>query len=247
MKNKYIFTLFLLSILVSVKAQTIRVTYKETFFDKVTWTKEFKENTVKLPTYVQEIVKKTFERRINATYILTCNRTKSLYELSNKLSETENSTSAYKANKIFFKDLANKIKIFKSEETGTPTNVQVDFEQYKWEITSETKLINGYKCFKAKTNIYTVNKFDDKEVIKSRVVWFTPEIPLSFGPEGFDGLPGLVLETSENDKFYMVATKIEFDTKKEIEIEEPKSNKTISEKEFNEIVSVNFKKKLDEN
>jgi GLPGLI family protein len=247
MKNKYIFTYILLNIFLLVNAQTIKVTYKETFFDNETWTKEFKESTAKLPAYVQEIVKKTIEKKINASYILICNKTKSLYELSNKLSETENITSAYNTNKIYFKDLANKTKIFKSEETGTPTIVEVDFEQYKWEITTETKLINGYKCFKAKTNIRSISKFDNKEVIKNRVVWFTPEIPLSFGPEGFDGLPGLVLETSENDKFYMVATKIEFDTKKEIEIEKPKSNKTISEKEFNEIVGINFEKKLDEN
>ena len=55
-----------------------------------------------------------------------------------------------------------------------------------WHITNETKYIGKYKVFKA--YLYC-------ESCKQNITaWFAPELPLPFGPSGFGGLPGLILE-----------------------------------------------------
>ena len=73
----------------------------------------------------------------------------------------------------------------------------------KWVITKETKKINNYLCYKATllTEYNGVAGFDEKtlktswkKVSKTLTAWFCPEIPYSFGPDVFYGLPGLVFE-----------------------------------------------------
>ena len=75
----------------------------------------------------------------------------------------------------------------------------------KWKyIENKTKKIANYDCFMAEGYfrgcIYTV--------------WYTPDIPSSFGPWKLNGCPGLILEVTRDDKalsFY--ATKIVFQEK----------------------------------
>ncbi len=59
-----------------------------------------------------------------------------------------------------------------------------DATNIKWQLHDEFKEISGYKCQKAATT------FRGREY----EAWFTSEIPLSFGPWKFNGLPGLILE-----------------------------------------------------
>ena len=56
-----------------------------------------------------------------------------------------------------------------------------------WTISYEKKYIGGYKCYKA-------SKENDHGI--KTVAWFTPEIPLPFGPAGYAGTPGLILEVT---------------------------------------------------
>ncbi len=55
----------------------------------------------------------------------------------------------------------------------------------KWKILNEIKEIAGYLCMKAET----------RDTVHNRVIhaWFTNGIPVQSGPEGFDGLPGMIL------------------------------------------------------
>nr|WP_315032724.1 GLPGLI family protein [uncultured Chryseobacterium sp.] len=63
-----------------------------------------------------------------------------------------------------------------------------------WKIAKETKIINELKVQKAETY------FGGRKWI----AWFNPEIPLSYGPYKFNGLPGLIIEMydSKNDYFF---------------------------------------------
>ncbi|QSS97539.1 GLPGLI family protein [Psychroflexus sp. ALD_RP9] len=95
----------------------------------------------------------------------------------------------------------------------------------KWEIDNKTKNILGYNCIKAKTN----KQLDNGSSI-SVVAWFTKELPFSFGPKDYVGLPGLVLQVEERGiKFY--ATSIDFYNKNH-KIELPNVNKSITRKEY---------------
>lgn len=72
----------------------------------------------------------------------------------------------------------------------------IEYNSDAWKITQESKQIGKYLCYKA------ISK-------NSRIVWFTPEIPLQFGPKQFKGLPGLILEV-EIGKISIIASEITF-------------------------------------
>lgn len=70
----------------------------------------------------------------------------------------------------------------------------------KWEIHQERKNISGFNSQKATTNF------------RGRIyeVWFTPEIPIKFGPWKLNGLPGLILvATDTKSQIEFRATKID--------------------------------------
>lgn len=69
-----------------------------------------------------------------------------------------------------------------------------------WNLENETKIIDGFKAYKA-----TLNMFNDR-TSKYTIVeaWYTPEISLPYGPAGFGGLPGLILELRKSSIIYVV-------------------------------------------
>ena len=83
------------------------------------------------------------------------------------------------------------------------------YKKYNWQITNERDTILGFPVIKA---------------ISGNVeVWFTPQIPVPFGPAGFGGLPGLILKKRFLKQFpatEIVAVKIEF-SKEKIKIKKP--------------------------
>ncbi|MBG6110580.1 GLPGLI family protein [Flavobacterium sp. CG_23.5] len=130
----------------------------------------------------------------------------------------------------------SKQRIKQIETLGEKFNVILPFDEYRWTITTETKKINGYICYKATSHKEEFSKFRNRTISMDPTVWFTPEMPFSFGPSGLDGLPGLVLEGSINGKTYFYATKIVFDYKNaQIDFEKPKNGKYITPDELEEI------------
>lgn len=60
-----------------------------------------------------------------------------------------------------------------------------------WKIGNQIKEVAGYICMKAET----------QDLIKKQKItaWFAQDIPVSAGPERYNGLPGLILELDIND------------------------------------------------
>ena len=91
--------------------------------------------------------------------------------------------------------------------------------KYNWKITKETDTILGYSVIKA--------------VSKNIEVWFTPNIPVPFGPAGYGGVPGLMLKKrfiKQFPAYQLVATEIHF-YKKPIQIKKPNKGILRTEKE----------------
>jgi len=65
--------------------------------------------------------------------------------------------------------------------------------------------------------------------------WYTPEIPVNQGPEGYWGLPGLILEVNDG-KTTILCSKIVLNTKDKIEIKASTNGKVVTQKEYDEIV-----------
>lgn len=96
--------------------------------------------------------------------------------------------------------------------------VEYQNDSIKWDLTNESKKINGFVCYRAfgKTKIYSKNK--KKEVEYD--VWYCPQFNNSCGPSQFFGVPGLIFEASYRNKmglkFYL--KKIEYVDKMNLQI-----------------------------
>lgn len=78
-----------------------------------------------------------------------------------------------------------------------------------WNITEENKTIEGYNCYKAERKELN-KKFSTKNNKKYIVytAWFTPEIPVPYGPVGNGGLPGLILQLERSNLVLFEAIKL---------------------------------------
>lgn len=96
----------------------------------------------------------------------------------------------------------------------------------KWKVTGDQKQILDYTCQKAVL----------LDTLQSVIAWFTTQIPVPAGPNGYCNLPGMILsiETDKGDRI-ITATKVEFRSLKEGEIIKPIKGKKVSVEEFNKI------------
>lgn len=65
--------------------------------------------------------------------------------------------------------------------------------------------------------------------------WYTPEIPVSQGPEGYWGLPGLILEVNDG-KTTILCSKLVLNPKDKADIKASTNGKEVTQKEYDEIV-----------
>ncbi len=96
----------------------------------------------------------------------------------------------------------HRLKLFYNKNENkyfTQANVSftaIDFEDsvpnISWKLVDEEKEINGYKVKKATTNLFG-RKWD---------AWYTEEIPISYGPYKFYGLPGLILNIKDSQDLF---------------------------------------------
>ncbi|MGV7107965.1 GLPGLI family protein [Flavobacterium sp. U410] len=136
-------------------------------------------------------------------------------------------------------------KVWRNNTSGMfreDTFLIVDPMQTNWELTSETKEIDGYLCYKATSEYIVIN--GRGEFHHPLIAWYCPQIPIPLGPKGYGKLPGLILELQEwNSVFGLV--KINLNTTNE-PLELPKKGKVISNQEFQNKVGKKFMKQFDE-
>ncbi|MBB6680033.1 GLPGLI family protein [Aequorivita sp. 609] len=99
-----------------------------------------------------------------------------------------------------------------------------DNASIKWVLLDEFKGISGYNCQKATTTFRGRNY----------EAWFTSEIPLSFGPWKFSGLPGLILEVYDlTGEVYFSSEHIQIPFKNaESKVQKPSVDTILEYREF---------------
>ena len=126
-----------------------------------------------------------------------------------------------------------KTKDYLNQYSFLGDNYLIKTEIKKWKITNEFKFISDFKCYKAISEDIVSNH---KGVFKSKVIaWFCPELPSFFGPAGYFGLPGLILEL-DNGKMSLLATKIHFSKVIKNRIKPLKKGIKLTEKEFDKLM-----------
>lgn len=119
-------------------------------------------------------------------------------------------------------------------ETFLIKSIQKNIKEENWKITSESKIVNNYKCFKATRKFTYISKGSKQS--REQIVWFAPKISVQFGPKNFIGFPGLVLEVKDGNVNYIV-DEISLNNKNTFEIKKPTKGKAVTKSEFKEIVN----------
>lgn len=163
----------------------------------------------------------------------------------------------------YYKNVKEKSYTVDKEFMGKEFLVVDSLPKLQWKMDSETKKIGDYTCYKA-TAVKPVSASDfrnarmkkedetkkdeagkekktnfmaDFDMPKEITItaWYTPEIPINQGPEGYWGLPGLILEVNDG-KTVIMCSKLVMNTKDKVEIKAPKNGKVVKQKEYDEIV-----------
>ena len=232
--KKYTLTFFLIFNILFVSSQThktIRVTYVKAY-------KNYKDKSDKPPKLMKEL-----------EYQLVCNSNSGRFEYISGMSIDAGNTnerfiSLGGGKGIYYKNLKEKLKIHKRDGSIDKKKYLIieEYEKYDWKLLKESKKILGYICYKAVATVKQYNPFTKKEMKTTVEVWYTPSLPLPFGPAGYDGLPGLVLE-SHIASFYFIAQKIEFLNKK-ISVNKPVKGVKVTEDEYNKMMLNKLSSKL---
>ena len=155
-------------------------------------------------------------------------------------------------NDEYYKNLKEGRYVDKTEMFGKEFLIKDVIETPDWKLTKESKNIGEYTCFKAtytrtQTTMSAVSTSEEAEATQETkeeeievVAWYTPQIPLSNGPEGFGGLPGLILEI-ENGGQSILCSKIVLNPKGGVVIKEPTKGKEVTQEEFREITEKKMK------
>ncbi len=168
----------------------------------------------------------------------------------------------------YYKNIKDKSYSVDKEFMGKEFLVKDTLTQLGWKLEGETRQIGGYNCFKAtavrpvsKSDVRnfrpkdqpekaktdgkekTTNLMEEIDIPENTTVtaWYTPEIPVSQGPENYWGLPGLILEANDG-RTAILCSKVVLNPKDKSTIKAPTNGKVVSQAEYDEIVL----KKLEE-
>jgi len=199
---KYLLSLFLaLFFCVSGMAQAINgvITYNR----KTDWVSIM----TKMPWMTKEDVNRAMlnfgnmEKGEGTNYLLYFNENSSLYMQK----EEEETTGGYarKKGKFALQRNYKSKKVHDWIETlGKKYVIKDELPKTKWKILNEIKEVSGYLCMKAET----IDTIKDRQIY----AWYTDAIMLTGGPEGYGGLPGMILELNINDGDAIItATKVD--------------------------------------
>ena len=116
----------------------------------------------------------------------------------------------------------NEVYLEQTEFSGTELLIEEKFNQQKWSLSKETKIILNKKCYKATLTEDGIHPM----LIEA---WYDPSLPYQHGPKGYHGLPGLILEMTQNEKLTFRAKKVEY--REDIFIIKPTTGKKVSRSE----------------
>jgi len=201
---------------------------------------------------IQEQLRKQFQQE----YTLTFDKYQSLYKKNEKLAAPAPVSNGIQitvssGSDLLYKNIKEKRFANQTEIYGKQFLIKDSLKTKDWQLVNETKNIGTYTCFKAMfSETYETETITDKgtleKVTKDRVttVWYTPQIPISNGPEDFDGLPGLILEINDGE-LTLVCTRVVINPKETIDIKEPHKGKEVTQAKFDEIMDKKMKEMME--
>ena len=248
---------------------------KATYFTKIILESNDKKISPELKKEIDPALDKAFQEALKKasekSYLLTFNKSECIYEQEQQLEKPKPASGEMSVSVSFstsegkkYINAKNKTSITEDEIFDKEFLIVETIEKPDWKLVDETKKIGDYTCFKAKLLVPVSEKqkkeyeeFLKKEEIKSSLfkmeepkdkiitAWYTPEIPVSFGPNNYWGLPGLILEINEPETI-ILCSKVVLNTKGTT-IKIPNKGQKVSQKEFDAIQKKKYDSMKDEN
>ena len=198
--NKFLVSMLFLASFQFLHSQQGEIVYNSIFFDMPNVEKD-------------EDFKRKVSREINdMEYLLRYDSKQSFFESLQHAPHDKMmakiATAVAQSNNSWYQESKTK-RAFHNKKIKD-SNYIVSFEDTmkEWELHNETKKIDGYTCYKATKHhvqYYTEIEFTIE-------AWYTPEIPAPYGPIGYGGLPGVILELKRSHVIF-VANKITLNPK----------------------------------
>lgn len=127
------------------------------------------------------------------------------------------------ANAEYYKNFSTQKQVEKRELADKDYIIEDSLHHISWKLEDDTKTVLGYNCKKASGKT---------ERGSDVIAWYTEEIPMSSGPESFNGLPGMILQVDINkEEFLITAVNLEKTADKK-ELKVPSKGKKISPTDF---------------
>lgn len=166
--------------------------------------KGFSEKKIKALKYL-------YSKRSELDYTLIFDNTEGYFYLNNTPilesdieSKALNKIIKREKEKTCYYNRANNEVILSRMRGGERILVVDSLSKIKWDLTNESKKIGDFTCFKA-TIAKGKNLLAYDENLKIEA-WYTPQIPIPFGPVQFEGLPGLILELKLGRNIYYASS-----------------------------------------
>ena len=244
-----------ITILIFSSSLTYAQQIKATYAMKVTRNIDFSGNP-NMPKQVIERIKKRLAEPVS--YDLYFDQNQSIYKQQDKLDAPQSNSRGGmsmrfggSSQNIVFTNLATREQTNQQDLFGKMFLVNKNIKIPEWNFTGESKQIGQYMAYEATyTQMQNPPQFrmsfggrgnneeeKEKEPEKIEVtvsVWFTPDIPISAGPDNYFGLPGLVLMVQDKNKL-LVCTEVQMNPKDKIKLTPPKKGEEVTWKEFKEI------------
>jgi len=218
-------------------------------------TMKFEGMTPAMEAQIKEQMKKQFQRE----YELKFNLTESVWNEAESLDGGPEAaasgggmrvvTMSAGGGGVTYKNTAENLFLQETEVFSKPFLVSDELEPREWEITNETKQIGNYTAQKAiftdiresrvisltSTSEGDKTKEDAEPSVRMDTIrieaWYTPQIPVSQGPENYWGLPGLIMEVNDGTTTY-ICTKVVLNPEEGVKIKRPSKGKKVNREEL---------------
>lgn len=208
---------------------------KITYSLVLTEDKQFLSNETFGPMY-----KIAIENARKVHFTLNFSTTESYFEIDNFLNSSDSNSDLAKSfcdySGPIFTNIIDKQTLQNSSENIFPKYKYIITEklQNDWKMSSETKMIDNYLCYKAET--FQIVKNSEGTFKHPVVAWYCPKLPISSGPLGYGNLPGLILELQVRNAIFG-AIALDLNPIQPVKIIKPLKGKTISMDNYNLMIS----------
>ncbi len=185
-------------------------------------------------------------------YTLTFSKTNSLYREVEKLQQNQMPFSdiigsVMGTGGVFYKNVQSSESLRQLEFMGKMFLVTDTLEKLDWKLGKESKMIGSYTCYKATATREVTEKSisssaesdelkeEDEKKLITITAWYTPQIPVSQGPDNYWGLPGLIMEINDGTTT-ILCSQVVLNPKEKVEIKRPKEGEKVTQQEFRDIM-----------